>query len=282
MIRGAESEHRQGCLCYRGTLDGFPHALQARWDAWETMRILCPIKRVIDPYAKVKPNAAGTAIETSAVKFEINPFDEIALEEAARIKERDPAAEIIAVTIGGTECEDQLRKALAMGADRGILIECDTPLAPPSIATELAALVAELAPDLILAGKQSTDGDNNQAAQMLAALLDWPQATFASKLEIDGEAVRVTRETDGGEETLEMSLPCVVTTDLRLNEPRYIALPGIIRARSKPLDRRPPATSQAPRSRITAVEAPPARAPGRKVGSAEELLAALREKGVLA
>lgn len=261
---------------------GSPQAQLGALGRQSDMRILCPIKRVIDPYAKVKPNADGTAIETSAVKFEINPFDEIALEEAARIKERDPSTEVIAVTIGGPECEDQLRKALAMGADRAILIECTAPLDPPAIANELAALVAELAPDMILAGKQSTDGDNNQAAQMLAALLDWPQATFASKLEIDGTTVRVTRETDAGEETLEMSLPCVVTTDLRLNEPRYIALPGIIRARSKPLDKRPMATSQAPRSKITAVVAPPARAAGRKVGSAEELLAALRDKGVIA
>lgn len=245
------------------------------------MRILCPLKRVIDPYAKVRPNSEGTAIETTGLKFEINPFDEIALEECARIKERDPSTEVIAVTIGGAECEEQLRKALAMGADRAILIESASPLDPPAVASELKALVDQLQPDLVLMGKQATDDDSNQAGQMLAALLDWPQATFASKIEFNSGAVRVTRETDSGEEVLEMPTPCVITTDLRLNEPRYIALPGIIKARSKPLDHQPMHTTQAPRTRIVKVEAPPARAAGRKVGSAEELVAALKDKGVL-
>lgn len=245
------------------------------------MRILCPLKRVIDPYAKVRPLADGSAIDTSAVKFEINPFDEIALEEAARIKERDPSTEVIAATIGGDECEEQLRKALAVGADRAILIECSGPIDPPSIAAELATLVKELQPDVVLMGKQATDDDSNQAGQMLAALLDWPQATFASKIEFEPGKVRVTRETDAGEETLEMPLPCVITTDLRLNEPRYIALPGIIRARSKPLDRRGMATTPVVRTRVTLIESPPARAAGRKVGSVEELVQALRDQGVL-
>jgi len=245
------------------------------------MRILCPLKRVIDPYAKVRPLADGSGIDTSTVKFEINPFDEIALEEAARIKERDPATEVIATTIGGSECEEQLRKALAMGADRAVLVECSDPIDPPSIAAELAMLVRELQPDLVLMGKQATDDDSNQAGQMLAALLDWPQATFASKIEFEGGKAVVERETDAGEETLEMVLPCVITADLRLNEPRYIALPGIIRARTKPLDRRPMATTPVARTRVTRIEAPPARAAGRRVGSVDELVQALRDRGAL-
>lgn len=245
------------------------------------MRILCPLKRVIDPYAKVRPTADGTGIETTGVKFEINPFDEIALEEAARIKERDPSSEVVAATIGGGECEEQLRKALAMGADRAVLVESADPLDPASVAAELKALVDQLQPDLVLMGKQATDDDSNQAGQMLAALLDWPQATFASKVELADGRATVTRETDAGEETLSMPLPCVITVDLRLNEPRYIALPGIIKARSKPLDRQPMQTTPSPRVRLVKVEAPPARAAGRKVGSVDELVAALKDKGVL-
>jgi electron transfer flavoprotein beta subunit len=245
------------------------------------MRILVPIKRVVDPYAKVRPLPDGSGIDTSSVAFAINPFDEIAMEEAVRLKEKDPSVEITTVSVGGAECEEQLRKALAMGADKAILLETSQVLDSPGVAKELEALVRELQPDLVLMGKQATDDDNNQAAQMLAARLDWPQATFASKVDLSGSAVTVTRETDTGEEVLELSLPAVVTADLRLNQPRYIALPGIIKARSKPLERRPAMVNASPKTRVVKVEQPPARQAGKKVGSVDDLVAALKARGVL-
>lgn len=245
------------------------------------MKILVPIKRVVDPYAKVRPLADGSGLDTAGAKFEINPFDEIAVEEAVRLREKQPGIEIVAVTIGTAESVDQLRKALAMGADKAILIETSQAYDSPSVAKELEALVAELKPDLVLMGKQATDDDNNQAAQMLAARLGWPQATFASKVELGSASVKVTRETDAGEETLELDLPALVTTDLRLNEPRYIALPGIIKARSKPLEQRPPSTTPSPKTRVVKVASPPARAAGQKVGNVDELVAALKQRGAL-
>jgi electron transfer flavoprotein beta subunit len=246
-----------------------------------SMTIMVPVKRVVDPYAKVKPLADGSGLDLGAVKFEINPFDEIAMEEAVRHKERDPSIRIVAVSIGPAAAEDQLRKALAIGADEAILIETDDALDSRVVAHELAALAAELQPDLILMGKQATDEDNNQAGQRLAAKLGWPQATFASKVEVDGRSLRVTRETDTGEETLQMDLPAVVTTDLRLNEPRYIALPGIIKARSKPLAKRDRMTDAQPFLTVTSYTAPPARAAGRKVATVDELVAAIEATGVL-
>lgn len=244
------------------------------------MRILVPLKRVPDPYAKVKPNAAGTAIDTAGVKFEINPFDEIALEEAVRIKEKDPAGvEIIVACLGPAEAEEQLRKGLAMGADRAILVAFTEDSDSTVVAAELHALVKKVVPDLVLMGKQATDDDNNQAGQMMAAKLGWPQATFASKVDVNSSSVDVTRETDSGTETLRLPLPCVITADLRLNEPRYIALPGIIKARSKPLTHEPRATAAAPKTRVTKLEATPARSGGQMVGSIDELLAALRATG---
>ncbi|HVT13145.1 MAG TPA: electron transfer flavoprotein subunit beta/FixA family protein [Fimbriimonadaceae bacterium] len=245
------------------------------------MRILVPVKRVVDPYAKVRPLPDGSGVDTGGQKFEINPFDEIAVEEAVRLKEKGAATEITVVSIGTAQCEEQLRKALAMGADKAILIESASTWDSPSVATELAALARELSPDLIIMGKQATDDDNNQAGQMLAAKLDWPQATFASKIEPNGSSIRVERETDSGEEVLEMDLPALITTDLRLNQPRYIALPGIIKARSKPLEKRGPSTMPSPKTKMTRAEAPPARAAGRKVGSVDELVAALRDRGVI-
>ncbi len=245
------------------------------------MRILVPVKRVVDPYAKVRPLADGSGVDTGGLKFEINPFDEIAVEEAVRLKEKGAATEITVVSIGKTECEEQLRKALAMGADRAILIESNAAWDSSSVAKELEALVRELQPDLVLMGKQATDDDNNQAGQMLAARLDWPQATFASKIEASATSIKVTRETDTGAETLEMDLPAVVTTDLRLNEPRYIALPGIIKARSKPLERRAPLTTPSPKTRMIKAEAPPARAAGKRVGTVDELVSALRDRGAI-
>ena len=245
------------------------------------MTILVPIKRVIDPYAKVKPLPDGSGLDTAALKFEINPFDEIALEEAARIKERDSSTEVIAVSVGANT-EDQLRKALAMGADKAIMVETPAVYDSLGIAIELEAVVQDVKPDLVIMGKQATDDDNNQAGQMLAAKLNWPQATFASKVELGSGRVKVTRETDRGEEILELPLPALITTDLRLNEPRYIALPGIIKARSKPLERRTPATQPKLRTQVLSYEQAPARSAGMKVGSVDDLLAALKSRGVLA
>lgn len=244
------------------------------------MRILVTVKRVVDPYARVRPLPDGSGIDTVGAKFEINPFDEIAIEEAVRQREAHGDTEIVAVGVGPGECEDQLRKALAMGADRAILVETNDLLDSSVVAAELEVIVRELAPDLVLMGKQATDDDRNQAAQMLAARLDWPQATFASKLTLADDIATVARETDSGEETVEFSLPAVVTTDLRLNEPRYIALPGIIKARTKPLEKRARATSAAPKTRTVRYEAPAMRPPGRKVASVEELVGELRTRGV--
>ncbi|MDR3690165.1 MAG: electron transfer flavoprotein subunit beta/FixA family protein [Fimbriimonas sp.] len=245
------------------------------------MKILVPIKRVVDPYSRVRPLPDGSGIDTTGIKFEINPFDEIALEEAVRLRERIGDVEIVAVSLGTSECEEQLRKALAMGADRAILIETDQLYDPLGIANELAALAQEFQPDIVLMGKQATDDDCNQVGQMVAAILELPQATFASKVETVPGGVRVTRETDEGHETLELNFPCLITTDLRLNEPRYVALPGIIKARSKPLDRRPAVTSSSPKIRTVRVEAPPARQAGRMVTGVSELVAILKDKGVL-
>ena|SRR5579862_6316800 len=245
------------------------------------MRVLVPVKRVVDPYAKVRPLPDGSGVDTGGLKFEINPFDEIAVEEAVRLKEKGVATEITLVSIGPAQAEEQLRKGLAMGADRAILVESDAVWDSPAVASELAALIKELKPDFVIMGKQATDDDNNQAGQMLAAKLDWPQATFASKIEFVGGAVRVTRETDFGEEVLEMDIPAIVTTDLRLNEPRYIALPGIIKARTKPLEKRAASLSPVPKTRITRAEAPPARGAGRKVANVDELVAGLKARGVI-
>ncbi len=246
------------------------------------MKILVPVKRVVDPFAKVKPLSDGSGLDTASAKFDVNPFDEIAVEEAVRKKEADPSVHITVVSIGPVACEDQLRKALAIGADEAVLVETDDPLDSSVVAAELAALAREIQPDLVLMGKQATDDDCNQVGQMLAAKLGWPQATFASKLDLGGGKATVVRETDTGEEILEMPLPAVVTTDLRLNEPRYIALPGIIKARSKPLANRARLTDAQPKTRVASYSTPPAREPGRKVGSVDELIAALRQKGVLA
>ncbi|MBX3112774.1 MAG: electron transfer flavoprotein subunit beta/FixA family protein [Fimbriimonadaceae bacterium] len=246
------------------------------------MKILVPVKRVVDPFAKVKALADGCGLDTASAKFDVNPFDEIAVEEAVRKKEADPTVQVTVASIGPAACEDQLRKALAIGADDAVLVETDDQLDPSVVAAELAALVHELKPDLVLMGKQATDDDGNQVGQMLAAKLGWPQATFASKLSLDGGKVTVTRETDTGEETLELPFPAVVTADLRLNEPRYIALPGIIKARSKPLAKRARLTHAHPKLKVVGYSAPPTRPAGRKVGSVDELVAALRERGVLA
>ena len=243
------------------------------------MKILVPIKRVVDPYSKVRPLADGTGIDTTGVKFEINPFDEIAVEEAVRLREKLGDVDITVVTIGRSEAEEQLRKALAMGADRAILIETDLEFDTLSVAKELASLALELKPDLILMGKQATDDDCNQVGQMLAAKLGFPQATFASEILVTGNGLSVTRETDDGDETLDLPFPCLVTADLRLNEPRYIGLPGIIKARSKPLEKRSLATRPQLSVKTIKFEAPSSRVPGRKVANVAELVLALKERG---
>ncbi|MCG9895582.1 MAG: electron transfer flavoprotein subunit beta/FixA family protein [Fimbriimonadaceae bacterium] len=245
------------------------------------MLILVPIKRVVDPYAVVRPLPDGSGMDTAGQKFDINPFDEIALEEAVRLKEAGSADRIVAVSWGGSECEDQLRKALAMGADEALLFEAED-LDPSVIAAELQALVAELQPGLILMGKQDTDTDHGQTPPMLAALTGLPLASYAARITISGGSAEVVRETDSGEETVTVPLPAIISADLRLNEPRYIALPGIIKARSKPLTRRDRLTTAAGRTRVVAYAPPPDREPGRRVASVEELAEAIQAKGVLA
>jgi electron transfer flavoprotein beta subunit len=248
------------------------------------MKIVVPIKRVPDPYSKIKVNTTGDGIETQGLKYEINPFDEIAVEEAVRLSEKH-GAEVTVVTIGVPESEEQIRKALAMGADKGILIETDALLDSLGIAKILKKIVENLSPEIVIMGKQAIDDDCNQAGQMLAALLGWPQATFASKVVIEGDRAEVTRETDKGQETLSAHLPLVITTDLRLNEPRYVALPGIIKARTKPIetitlfDLNVNAECQI---RTVHLDAPSKRKTGRKVESVDELIEALKnEAGVL-
>ncbi len=245
------------------------------------MKAIVPIKRVVDPYAKVKPTADGSGLDAGGAKFEINPFDEIAVEEAVRQKEAGRFTEVVVVSVGKAECEEQLRKALAIGADRAVLLETDASLDSPAVAQVLSEFVSTEAPHVVLMGKQATDDDNNQAGQMLAAILDWPQATFAAKTDFAADRATVVRETDTGEETLELPYPCLVTTDLRLNEPRYIALPGIIKARSKPLEKRPLAGVPQVKSSVLSFAPAPARPPGRKVGSVAELAQAIKERGVL-
>lgn len=245
------------------------------------MKILCPLKRVVDPYTKVTPLADGSGLDTAGVKFDINPFDEIAIEEAVRMKEANAEVTITAATIGTSESEDQLRKALAMGADEAILIEHDGDLDSTVVAAELQALIEANSYDLVMMGKQSTDADRCQAGQMLAAKLGWPQATFAAKVTPEGSSLSVARETDFGEETLSLPLPCVVTADLRLNEPRYIPMPAIIKARSKPLNRQPRATEAEPKTKVASYRTPGERSPGKQVGSVDELIAELQGRGVL-
>jgi electron transfer flavoprotein beta subunit len=245
------------------------------------MKILVTVKRVFDPYAKIAVSSDGLSLTDGSAKAEINPFDEIAIEEAVRQREKLGDVEIVAVSIGGSENEEQLRKALAMGADRAILVETDDVLDSSVVAKELEAIVREYQPDIVLMGKQTTDGDGNQTGQILSARLGWPQVTFLSALSISGSTATAKRESDSGEETVEVSLPAVFTTDLRLNEPRYIALPGIIKARSKPLERRSRSTDAEPKSKTLKYAAPPTRPPGRKVGSVDELVAALRERGAI-
>ncbi|MEO1015040.1 MAG: electron transfer flavoprotein subunit beta/FixA family protein [Pseudomonadota bacterium] len=249
------------------------------------MKILVPVKRVVDYNVKVRVKSDGTGVELANVKMSMNPFDEIAVEEAVRLKEAGTASEIVAVTIGVEKAQDQLRQALAMGADRGLLIKTDAEVEPLAVAKLLKAVVGEESPDLVVMGKQAIDDDCNQTGQMLAALLGWPQGTFASKVELADGKVNVTREVDGGLQTVALSGPAVVTADLRLNEPRYASLPNIMKAKKKPLDVKTPedyGVDLAPRLKTLKVAEPAAREAGVKVESVADLIDKLKnEAGVL-
>jgi len=245
------------------------------------MKILVPIKRVVDYNVKVRVKPDGSGVDTANVKMSMNPFDEIAVEEAVRLKEKGVATEIVAVSCGVAACQETLRTALALGADRATLVETDVELQPLAVAKLLKALVADEKPDLVILGKQAIDDDANQTGQMLAALLDWPQATFASKVEISGGSATVKREVDGGLETVEVKLPAIITTDLRLNEPRYATLPNIMKAKKKPLATTNPATlgvDVAPRLVTLKVTEPAKRKGGGKVADVKELVAKLRNE----
>lgn len=248
------------------------------------MKILVPVKRVVDYNVKIRVKADGSGVETNNVKMSMNPFDEIAVEEAIRLKEAGKADEIIVVSVGIAKSQDVIRTAMAMGADSGILVETEAETQPLEVAKLLKAIITEQQPDLVIMGKQAIDDDCNQTGQMLSALLDWPQATFASKLTINGDKAEVVRETDSGLETIEVSLPAVITADLRLNEPRYAALPNIMKARSKPLETKKPedyGVDVTGRIKTLKVEEPPKRQGGEKVESTEELVEKLKQAGVL-
>ena len=248
------------------------------------MKVLVAVKRVIDYNVKIRVKSDKTGVETANVKMSMNPFDEIAVEEAVRMKEAGAATEIVAASIGPRQCRETLRAAFALGADRGVLVEHDGPLEPLAVARILKGVVEAEAPDLAILGKQAIDDDCNQTGQMLAALLDWPQGAFASKVAFSNGTAEVTREVDGGLETVALTLPAVVTTDLRLNEPRYASLPNIMRAKRKPIDVRTPAdygVDPAPRLAVLKVEEPPGRKAGVMVASVEELVGKLNDAGAL-
>jgi electron transfer flavoprotein beta subunit len=247
------------------------------------MKILVPVKRVIDYNVKPRVKSDGSGVDLANVKMSINPFDEIAVEEAIRIKEAGKASEIVVVSIGPAKAQDVLRSALAMGADRAILIETDDDLEPLAVAKILKAIALEEGPELVILGKQAIDDDSNQTGQMLAALLARPQGTFASKVEIEGGLATVTREVDGGLETVRLTLPAIITTDLRLNEPRYASLPNIMKAKKKPLEVRPLAdcgVDAAPRLKVLRVAEPAVRAGGIKIADVDALVSILKEVGV--
>jgi electron transfer flavoprotein beta subunit len=248
------------------------------------MKVLVPVKRVIDFNVAVRVKADRTGVDLTNVKMSINPFDEIAVEEAVRLKEKGKVSEIIAVSIGPSGAQETLRTALAMGADRAILVKHEGELEPLTVAKILKAVVIEEKPGLVILGKQAIDDDCNQVGQMLAALLSWPQGTFAAKVEIEEGSIVVTREVDGGLQTVSLKLPAIVTTDLRLNEPRYASLPNIMKARKKPIAEKTIAdygVDAAPRLKVLEVREPEKRRAGARVASATELVGKLRERGVI-
>ena len=245
------------------------------------MKVLVPVKRVVDYNVKIRVKADGSGVETANVKMSMNPFDEIAVEEAVRLKEAGKATEVIAVSMGPAACQETLRTALAMGADRAILVQTDVETQPLAVAKTLKALVEKEGPSLVILGKQAIDDDCNQTGQMLAALLNWPQGTFASKVEAGEGTVTVTREIDGGLETVELKLPAVVTADLRLNEPRYASLPNIMKAKKKPLDTVTPdalGVDVTPRLTVLKVAEPPKRSAGVKVPDVATLVDKLKNE----
>ncbi len=249
------------------------------------MKILVSVKRVVDYNVKVRVKADGTGVDVANAKMSMNPFDEIAVEEAVRLKEAGIATEVVAVSAGIANCQETLRTALAIGADRGILIETDVELQPLAVAKLLKAVCEKEQPQIIICGKQAIDDDANQTGQMLAALMDWPQAAFASKVIVANGKATVTREIDGGLETIEIALPAVITTDLRLNEPRYATLPNIMKAKKKPLETLTPEAlgiDVSPRLKTLKVAEPAKRAAGIKVADVAELVAKLKNEGVIA
>jgi electron transfer flavoprotein beta subunit len=249
------------------------------------MKILVPVKRVIDYNVKPRVKMDGTGVDLANVKMSMNPFDEIAVEEAIRLKEKGVASEIVAVSVGPQKAQETLRTALAMGADRAILVQTEDNVEPLGVAKILKGIVDEEQPGLVILGKQAIDDDSNQTGQMLAALLNRPQGTFASKVEVEGDTVTVTREVDAGLETVKLALPAIITTDLRLNEPRYASLPNIMKAKSKPLAAKTPAdygVDTAPRLETVKVAEPPKRSAGVKVADVDELVAKLKSLGVTA
>jgi electron transfer flavoprotein beta subunit len=251
----------------------------------QIMKILVPVKRVVDFNVKIRVKSDGSGVDLANIKMSMNPFDEIAVEEAIRLKEAGKASEIVAVSIGPAQASETIRTALAMGADRGILVKTDSTVEPLAVAKILKAVVDAEKPGLVIMGKQAIDDDSNQTGQMLAALLGWSQGTFASKLVLDGDSVTVTREVDGGLQTVKLKAPAIVTTDLRLNEPRYASLPNIMKAKKKPIDEKAPdayGVDVKPRLQVLKTAEPSGRKSGVKVGSVAELVAKLKdEAGVL-
>ena len=248
------------------------------------MKVLVPVKRVVDYNVKIRVKPDGSGVELGGVKMSMNPFDEIAVEEALRLKERGVATEVVAVSIGPQQATETLRNALAMGADRGILVKTDAALEPLAVAKVLKSVVAQEQPALVILGKQAIDDDCNQTGQMLAALLGWGQGTFASKLEVAGESITVTREVDGGAQTITLRLPAIITTDLRLNEPRYASLPNIMKAKKKPIAESALAdhgVDPAPRLAVLRTSEPPARRAGSKVLSVADLVTKLTTAGAI-
>lgn len=245
------------------------------------MKILVAVKRVVDFNVKVRVKSDGSGVETANLKMSMNPFDEIAVEEAVKLKEAGSATEVVAVSMGPAACQETLRSAMAMGADRAILVQTDAELQPLAVAKLLHALVKKESPQLVILGKQAIDDDSNQTGQMLAALANLPQGTFASKVKLSGDGVEVTREIDGGLETVALKLPAIITTDLRLNTPRYVTLPNIMKAKKKPLDTVTPealGVDVSPRLKTIKVQEPPKRKAGAKVADVKELVAKLRSE----
>ena len=248
------------------------------------MKILVPVKRVGDYNVKIRVKGDGSGVELANVKMSMNPFDEIAVEEALRLKEAGKATEVIVVSVGPAQAAETIRTGLAMGADRGILVKTDAPTEPLAVAKLLKKVVEQETPELVILGKQAIDDDCNQTGQMLAALLGWPQGTFASKVVLDGGSADVTREVDGGLQTVQLKLPAIVTTDLRLNEPRYASLPNIMKAKKKPLDETTPETlgvDVSPRLKVLKTAEPAGRSAGVKVANAAELVSKLKTAGVI-